>query len=106
VRIAEAQGTCDNVRVSDEELIQAKRRTLDEYQRCKHRLAVLGAEAERISTVLPDVITFLHTVPKGVPLATGSLEGLLDGKAVTLINDLRMTEKNATGYVQCFTRWA
>jgi len=57
--IAEEWGICDNLRMSEEDLIRAKGKTLQEYHHCKERLRTLEGEAERFAKVLDAVVVFL-----------------------------------------------
>jgi phage shock protein A len=89
--ITDMQGTCDNLRMSEEDLIRAKGRTLHEYQQCKDRLGTLEGEAERAAKLLESVVSFLRSTRKDERFATGGLEEALSGKLIILMNDLHNT---------------
>jgi len=71
VPIAEAQGSCDNLRMDEEDLIRAKGKTLHEYQQCKDRLRTLEAEAVRAAKMLDAISAFLRNAraARGSPRA-------------------------------------
>ena len=85
------QGSCDNLRMSEEDLIRAKGTTLDEYHRCRERLRTLEAVAERTAKQLEKVIGFLLSSREEEPFSTGGLEVSLSGELITLLNDLHLT---------------
>jgi hypothetical protein len=87
--LTEVRGTCDNLRMSEEDLILAKGKTLDEYERCGDRLRTLEGEAERTAKFLEAVVAFLRK--KTDRYSPGELEVYLTEKVRTLMHDLHHT---------------
>jgi len=89
--MTDTQRTCDNLRMSEEDLIRAKGRMLQEYHQCKDRLRTLEAEAERAAKLLEAVVSFLRSTRKDERFATGGLEEALSGKLIILMSALHQT---------------
>jgi chromosome segregation ATPase len=78
--------------MSEEQLATSKDRTVEEYLRCKERLATLNAQAQRTARLLDGVSTFLRQ--ESERFRAGEQEEALSEKALTLMNDLHNTRND------------
>jgi hypothetical protein len=81
----------DTIRMSQDDLIRADGRTLQDYKQCCLRLQTLEAEADRQVLLLEKVCEFLRNDQDR--FATGGLEEALSEKLIALMNDLRETRQ-------------
>ena len=83
--------SCDNRRMSEDDLNKADGKTLREYRECKARLQTLDGEAARAAKLLEAVCVFLRRDDPEQKYATGGLEDALSDKLRTLLQDLHDT---------------
>lgn len=77
--------------MSEDDLLRAAGRTMQEYKQCTDRLLTLEAEAERQAKLLDSVSRFLRADQER--FATGGLEEVFDKKTIEFLEDLHRTRE-------------